>query len=162
MQIKEKSLNITLHDAAAVHSRKRSEEVVKKIATAISAMDLEINENDGIYPQNGGKISQREICRRANIAYITLHSPIHKNTTRITVEDWLSTKKNKTKAQVHKAVINRVEHWKVEHQKVASQICVYELELKELKLRIEQLEIENETLTNQLRTLKKLKVTTLG
>lgn len=145
-----KSLNEGLRQAAAAHAKKRSTEIVSAIEAAINMIDTEMTENHGIYPHNGGKLNQRELCRRAGVSFMTLQSPAHKETTRRKVEKWLASKSTVTKKASAKAVTDRVGYWKEQHLLVATQIYIYELEKKEKDLANEKLREENKALRTQL------------
>jgi hypothetical protein len=109
-------------------------------------MEDEIKSNGGVYPENAGRLTQSEVCRRAGIAKITLHSPAHKDTTRLEVDRWIANHHIKRKPEVRKAVTERADFWKAEHAKVASQICIYELQLNEKNIEIRKLKEENRVL----------------
>jgi len=89
-------------------------------------MEGEIKLNGGIYPENSGRLTQSEVCRRTGIAKITLPSPLHKDATRLEVDNWIAEHLIKHKPDVNKAVTGRADFWKAERAKVASQICIYE------------------------------------
>ena len=71
------------------HSKSRTKEVVKKIREAMQTIELDIDQNEGIYPFNGGRLTQAEVCRRAGVHKITLQGPAHRATTREMIEVWL-------------------------------------------------------------------------
>ena len=54
----------------------------------MKAMTAEVEEHDGLYPYNGGKINQSEVCRRAGISKVTLQGPIHKESTKVEIDEW--------------------------------------------------------------------------
>lgn len=63
IQCSEESLN----DYAKTRGRKRSEQVRDRVHAALRKIELEIRENGGAYPNNGGLLSSAEIARRAAI-----------------------------------------------------------------------------------------------
>ncbi len=123
--------NDRLRSAAAIAAKQRKEKVLNNLRDAMATIDQELINSDGLYEYNHGKLNQRELCRRAGIAYITLHSPAHKKTTRIEIQTWLKSKARATRRVAEETKIDRAKYWKSEHAKIATQICIYELELKE-------------------------------
>lgn len=145
-----KKTNDALREAGSLHAKQRTENIIQKVRSAIASMEDEIKLNGGIYPENAGRLTQSEVCRRAGIAKITLHSPLHKDTTRLEVYSWIASHPIKRKPEVRKAVTGRADFWKAEHAKVASQICIYELQLNEKNIEIRELKEENRGLREQL------------
>lgn len=155
-----KKLSPSLKEAAAENAQAAKEAIVKKVRTAMRLIDEEIAANDGVYP--GGKINQREVCRRAGIHWQTLQQPSHKDSTRLEVSSWIEAKANKTLQDTRKAVTNRAEHWKEQHQKVTTQIAIYEAEFGEKNSRIAELEADVAKLQEQVAQLQKATVTKLA
>lgn len=145
-----KKINDALREAGSLHAKQRTEDIIQKVRSAIAIMENEIKSNGGIYPENAGRLTQSEVCRRAGIAKITLHSPSHKDTTRLEVDSWIADHPIKRKPEVRKSVTERADFWKAEHAKVASQICIYELQLNEKNIEIRELKGENRGLREQL------------
>lgn len=125
-----------LQTAGAMVAAQRRSEIVSKLRRAMIEIDNELLEADGIYLQNRGKLNQRELCRRAGVAHITLHGAAHKTTTLVEIRTWLERKENRTIKQNRTASIDKAAYWKAEHLKLATQICIYELDLKEKDLQI--------------------------
>ncbi|WP_323143623.1 hypothetical protein [Massilia phyllosphaerae] len=139
MPAKQTAINDALRASAATAARARSQAVAQKIRAAMKLIDEEIKANEGIHP--GGKLSQRELCRRASVHYQTLQQPAHKDTLKRDVDNWLAEKTApKTIHDTRKAVADRADHWKEQHRKVATQICIYEAELAEKNTLIADLE----------------------
>ncbi len=67
----------------------RTEAALKRLRRAMSAIEHEIIENNGIYPFNYGRVTQSELCRRADVKKATLQNPLHKDTTRVEIIAWL-------------------------------------------------------------------------
>lgn len=141
-------INQKILDAAAAKNKERSEEIVKKLLGAMRKIDEEIEANEGVYPK--GRISAREVCRRASVHYQTLSAPAHKDSTKRFVEEWIAKKKTRTVAATKKVAVERIEHWKEQHHKVASQIAIYELELNEKDIEITELRKKIATLEAQM------------
>lgn len=155
MQPRKTAINNVFHDSAAASGRARSEAAALKIRNAMVLIDLEIEANEGVYP--GGKINQRELCRRANVHYQTLQQPGHKASLKLDVDAWINSKldKNKTVRDNKKNALDRWEHWKAQHEKVATQICIYEVEFSEKNGRIAELEKMVASLEEEILHLRK-------
>ncbi|MBI2749519.1 MAG: hypothetical protein HYX43_09330 [Burkholderiales bacterium] len=67
----------------------RTEAALKRLHTAMADIEAEIAENHGIYPYNFGRVTQSELCRRADVKKATLQNPVHKDTTRVEIMAWL-------------------------------------------------------------------------
>jgi hypothetical protein len=131
----------------------RSNDVVKKINAAIAVMESEIAENDGLYPLNGGRINQAEVCRRAKVSKVTLQGKSHKSTTKAMVDKWVdSIKQGVTtgKGAVRKEVAARANAWKEAHAKIATAYHIDQLKLIDANKRIKELERETAALREQL------------
>lgn len=159
MPPKDLKINDALRESAATAAKARSEAVVKKLYDTMALIDKEIEANEGIYP--GGKLNQRELCRRADVHYQTLQQPTHKDTLKRVVDEWLESKTTKTLSDSRKAVTDRAVYWKEQHQKVATQISIYEAEFAEKNSRIAELEEMVDQLQQQVSLLQKNKVSTL-
>ncbi|WP_395012055.1 hypothetical protein [Undibacterium sp.] len=158
---KDKKINDAFSEAGSKHARGRTADVIQRTREALAKMEAEIIENFGVYPENSGRLTQTEVCRRAGIAKITLHSPAHRQTTRLEVESWIAKQQIKRKSEVQKFVSERADFWKNEHGKVASQICLYELQLIEKDVEIRLLRAENEVLREQLTMSGRRKIAAL-
>lgn len=139
------------------HAKARSAAFVAKIQKAMNTIEEEIEENEGLYPYNGGRLSQAELCRRASVTNVALQAPSHKDTTRKWVEKWINSVHQRLttgKKSVRKAVTDRMESWKEQHKAVATAYAVVILELGERDTRIEELEAENAKLRKDLSKLQ--------
>jgi hypothetical protein len=67
----------------------RTEAALKRLHQAMASIEAEIVENKGIYPFNYGRVTQSELCRRADVKKATLQNPLHKDTTRVEIITWL-------------------------------------------------------------------------
>lgn len=52
-------------------------------------IEAEIETHHGVYPFNYGRVTQSELCRRADVKKATLQNPVHKDTTRVDIMAWL-------------------------------------------------------------------------
>lgn len=139
-----------ISEALRNKGKSRTNNFVDKITTAMRVIEIEIEQNEGLYP--GGALNIAELCRRADVNDTTLYNPTHKEKTLPFVDKWLKLvlrKMYKGSKAVRKEITNRVEDWKERHAKVATHyhICNIELENRNdeiaiLKKKIEALEAE--------------------
>lgn len=133
----------------AESSTDRRTETVNKFNSAIATIELEILQNDNIYPYNGGTINQAEVCRRANVKKAILQAETHKTTTKKIVDTWIEEANKKLitgKRNIRKAVTERVDNWKDEHEKLRDAYLIDMLKLEVAEARINKLEQENAAL----------------
>jgi hypothetical protein len=67
----------------------RTAAALKRLTSAMTAIEAEIAVNHGVYPFNHGRVTQSELCRRADVKKATLQNPLHKDTTRVQIMRWL-------------------------------------------------------------------------
>ena len=72
--------------ALAEHARNRSEMIRVQLRDAMRRIELEIDENQGIYPLQGGRLTLSEVCRRAGVHKVTLQGKNHRDTSKAVVE----------------------------------------------------------------------------
>jgi hypothetical protein len=160
---------MTLPPQLLAASKERTTKVISKVREAMKEMELDIQNSEGIYPFNGGRITAAEVCRRAKISYMTLQAPSHRDSTKVVVEEWIKklTVRLTTGAKiVRRAVTDRAEEWKRVHDEIATAYHIDHLtlvnvraELEEAKGRIKELEEVNATLLEQLQTVSGLNIT---
>lgn len=129
------------------HAVGRSAAVVKKMRAAMRTVESEIAAHHGVYPFNGGRLSQAEICRRAGVSQITLLGVAHKTTLKKEVDAWLKRVRlgmKQGKKSVRKAVTERADAWKASLDQIAQRYLEANLELDECKATASDLERENE------------------
>ncbi len=135
-------------------ARNRTVAFTNNIRSAMKQIELEIDQNQGLYPFNGGRLTQAELCRRAKVTNVALQGPAHKDTTRVMVDAWLKTVRagiTTGRKSVRRAVTDRAENWKAQHAAVATAYHIAVLEMNEMKLRVRDLEREAESLREHLR-----------
>ncbi|MEY4757773.1 MAG: hypothetical protein RJA34_2671 [Pseudomonadota bacterium] len=69
----------------------RTEAALQRLRNAMHAIEQDIASHHGVYPYNHGRVTQSELCRRADVKKATLQTPLHKDTTRVDVMAWLDT-----------------------------------------------------------------------
>jgi hypothetical protein len=67
----------------------RTEAALARLRQAMRAIEADIQTHHGIYPLNFGRVTQSELCRRADVKKATLQNPVHKDTTRVEIMAWL-------------------------------------------------------------------------
>jgi hypothetical protein len=67
----------------------RTEAALKRLRTAMADIEIDIAHHQGIYPFNHGRVTQSELCRRADVKKATLQNPLHKDSTRVEIVNWL-------------------------------------------------------------------------
>ena len=67
----------------------RTEAALGRLRQAMRAIEADIQTHHGIYPLNFGRVTQSELCRRADVKKATLQNPVHKDTTRVEIMAWL-------------------------------------------------------------------------
>ena len=131
----------------------RTEAALDRLHKAMRDIESEIAAHKGIYPFNHGRVTQSELCRRADVKKATLQNPVHKNTTRVQILDWLEglqTQLAHTRDGTRERVTaladdltTELERLRLAHQEVSAQL----VQAQQL---IEQLRIENARLLAQL------------
>lgn len=137
-----------LHD----YAKSRSSSFVSKLKQAMVVIEGEIEQAEGLYPFNAGRLTKAELCRRADVDDQTLQNKTHKASTNKMVDEWLERVKGKVsqgKRVVRRAVTERADHWKQEHSLVANAYALAELEHNERLSALEVLRIENEGLKRE-------------
>ena len=69
----------------------RTEAALARLRKAMAEIEADIAAHHGVYPFNHGRVTQSELCRRADVKKATLQTPLHKDTTRVQILAWLDT-----------------------------------------------------------------------
>lgn len=142
-------------------SKQRTVVFVNKIKKAMKIIESDIDENNGIYPYNKGRLSQAELCRRAEVTNVGLAAPAHRDTTRKMVGEWLeriSSASITGRKSVRRAVTDRADDWKRQHDAIAQSYRIAELEYLELQRKFKKLEEEHAALLKVLENSSSSKV----
>jgi len=67
----------------------RTQAMLQRLHKAMHDIEADIAAHHGIYPYNHGRVTQSELCRRADVKKATLQTPLHKDSTRVEVMQWL-------------------------------------------------------------------------
>lgn len=146
-----------LPDHLAKHAAQRSQIVRTRLQRTMKDIEDELERNDNIYPHNGGRLSQAEVCRRAGVEQVTLQGPAHKETTRVEVNSWLALKVQHTitgAVAVRKEVTSRADYWKEAHAAIANRYHVDQLKTEQLEARLKDVIEENERLRKRIEQLR--------
>jgi hypothetical protein len=144
---------LTTSAAAGEKSNARTEAALGRLRRAMQDIEAEILANHGIYPFNYGRLTQSELCRRADVKKATLQNPLHKDTTRVEIMGWLDEinfNLTKTREGTRERVTTVAESLsaQLQVQALAQREAQAQLEIAE-KL-IEQLKQENASLRNRI------------
>jgi hypothetical protein len=96
----------------------------------------EIAAHHGVYPFNHGRVTQSELCRRADVKKATLQTPLHKDTTRVDILRWLdslSTQLAHTRDGTRERVTEVADSLAAEVQRLAQALAVAEAENARLR-----------------------------
>ncbi|TAF71756.1 MAG: hypothetical protein EAZ54_13255, partial [Curvibacter sp.] len=80
-----------LYLPSADNANPRTEAALARLRKAMADIEADIAAHQGVYPFNHGRVTQSELCRRADVKKATLQTPLHKDTTRVQILDWLDT-----------------------------------------------------------------------
>lgn len=70
-------------------SHPRTQAALQRLRQAMRAIEADIEQHKGTYPYNHGRVTQSELCRRADVKKATLQNPVHKSSTRVEIMQWL-------------------------------------------------------------------------
>lgn len=147
------SVNQNQAETEAGRGHPRTEAALQRLRQAMAQIEAEILSHGGHYPYNHGRMTQSELCRRADVKKATLQNPVHKDTTRVEVIEWCDAI-NARLAQARD--LARLEASSVAPQEDASHPALRQ-ELDELRRRLEaalrhnaELEQENAALRARL------------
>jgi|SRR5450830_1206276 len=98
---------LTAPTTASDKTHPRTEAALERLRKAMREIEDEVVKNKGIYPFNYGRVTQSELCRRADVKKATLQNPGHKNTTRVDIISWLD-ELNMRLTQTHESTRERV------------------------------------------------------
>ena len=120
----------------------RTAAALARLRQAMRDIEAEIAAHHGIYPFNHGRVTQSELCRRADVKKATLQTPLHKDTTRVDILRWLdglSTQLAHTRDATRERVTEVADGLAAEVQRLT-------LALAAAEQRVAQLEQENAAL----------------
>lgn len=163
-------------DLLAYQARNR-DRTVEKIKAAMAAIEAEIKKA-GFYPENQGRVTIKEVCRRAGVGHSTLKNSAHRETVEL-VRRWLQRQRKTApvvkadvenlKRQRHKALVEQVEtiarhynRFKIEYDELMNTVASLERDNAALASRNSALEAEVLRLKRQLAQLERKPRASLG
>lgn len=124
----------------------RTEAALERLHNAMREIEAEVLANHGVYPLNHGRVTQSELCRRADVKKATLQNPVHKDTTRLEIMRWLDTLASRlaqTRASTRERVTAVADQLEAEVQRLTLAHQQAEERLAQARQRIAALEQEN-------------------
>ena len=138
------------------HGNARTEAALDRLRKAMADIASEIEANQGVYPFNHGRVTQSELCRRADVKKATLQTPLHKDTTRVQILAWLETL-NASLAQTRDGTRERVtavaDELSAEVERLNGELQAALLQWGIAEQELEALQQENAELRGQLKKL---------
>ena len=131
----------------------RTEAALERLRRAMRDIEAEVQANKGVYPFNHGRVTQSELCRRADVKKATLQNPVHKDTTRVEIMSWLdelASKLTLTRASTRERVTAVADKLSAEVERLSQACHVAQERLEEAELLIRQLKQENANLRSRL------------
>lgn len=144
-------LPLPLPEAEKPHPR--TEATLLRLHKAMRDIEAEIDAHHGVYPFNHGRVTQSELCRRADIKKATLQNPVHKDTTRVEIMQWLdglNARLMQTRDGTRERVTAVAENLSAEVARWTAACQAAQSELAAAQQRIGQLEQENALLRGRL------------
>lgn len=142
-----------MHLMPAGKSNARTQAALGRLRKAMADIEVEILANKGIYPFNYGRVTQSELCRRADVKKATLQNTVHKDTTRIEIIRWLDAL-NLTLTQTRTGTRERVtalaQDLSAQVDSLSQACQVAKERLAQAEQRVAQLRQENALLRNRL------------
>lgn len=136
-------------EGEASHSHPRTEAALQRLRQAMAQIEAEIEAHGGCYPYNHGRMTQSELCRRADVKKATLQNPVHKDTTRVEVMNWCDAI-NARLAQTRDAARLQLAASGAEPQSLLDQLASLQQRLDAAESLVEQLQVQNRQLRAQL------------
>ena len=131
----------------------RTEAALARLHRAMREIEEDVRQNDGLYPLNHGRVTQSELCRRADVKKATLQNSVHKDTTRVEITAWLdelNAKLVQTRTAVRERVTERADGLSERLTLATKALGDAEVELQALRARVQILERENAELKMKL------------
>lgn len=131
----------------------RTEAALGRLHQAMRAIEADISAHHGIYPLNFGRVTQSELCRRADVKKATLQNPVHKDSTRVDIMAWLdalNTNLTQTRAGTRDRVTAVADTLSADLTNLTQAKQALEAQLEAAQALIKQLQRENALLKSQL------------
>ena len=134
----------------------RTEAALERLRRAMRDIEADVHANKGIYPFNYGRVTQSELCRRADVKKATLQNPVHKETTRVEIMGWLdglASTLTVTRESTRERVTAVADHLSAEVDRLSLACQLAQTRLTEAEHLVSQLQQENAMLRSQLNRL---------
>lgn len=138
--VKSSSKKDSVNESLVAHAKSRSDDVTIKLHKAMAVIEIELEDNEGIYPFNKGRLSMAEVCRRAGIHKITLQGEVHRLTSRVIVKNWLDNLEKQLiqgSKSVRCRVTSKIDDWKARYTDLArsyNEVYAVEIVSRDVKL----------------------------
>ncbi|QDL52777.1 hypothetical protein [Rhodoferax aquaticus] len=136
------------------HHNARTEAALDRLRKAMADIEADIHAHQGVYPFNHGRVTQSELCRRADVKKATLQTPLHKDTTRVQILQWLdglSQHLAQTRDATRERVTAVADTLISERAQLVQDLAHVQAQLQTALQRVTALEEENIALRAQLR-----------
>jgi hypothetical protein len=136
----------TMTEPDDAFSNPRTLAMLQRLHKAMHDIEAEIAAHHGIYPYNHGRVTQSELCRRADVKKATLQTPLHKDSTRVQVLQWLdglATQLTQTRDATRERVTSVADQLEAE-------VKALRAELAAARQQVAQLQQENESLRQRV------------
>ncbi len=136
-----------------VHSHPRTEAALQRLRQAMAQIETEIEAHGGSYPYNHGRMTQSELCRRADVKKATLQNPVHKDTTRVEVMNWcdaINARLAQTRDAARLQVAGSADASTADPHSLQDQLAHLQQRLDAAEALVEQLQAQNRQLRAQL------------
>jgi hypothetical protein len=141
-------MDLTSPTTAPVHPHPRTGAALERLRRAMSDIEADISLHKGVYPFNHGRVTQSELCRRADVKKATLQNQVHKDTTRVEIIRWLDAlnlKLTQTRASTRDRVTAIADDLVAEVQRLTQANADMQEQLGVARRRVVQLERESPT-----------------
>lgn len=146
--------------AALARSENNAAQIHVRVREIMVLIKIEMNNNNGIYPENKGAVSMAEVARRANIHPLTFHKLRYKELGQ-EVRDWLTTLKSEVvvgRGRIRKDLNARTQEWKKLYEDLLVVHRITETELMDANSRLKDILQEKEKLMAELSEESKSKI----
>lgn len=131
----------------------RTEAALARLRKAMADIEADIAAHHGVYPYNHGRVTQSEVCRRADVKKATLQTPLHKDTTRVQLLGWIeqvTAGLGSTRDATRERVTEVADGLAAEVDRLQAELQAALLQLGLAEQRMEVLEHENAELRTRL------------
>lgn len=127
----------------------RTGAALERLRNAMREIEAEIEAHGGVYPYNHGRVTQSELCRRADVKKATLQNPVHKDSTRVDILHWLdglSTRLLQTRDATRERVTAVADDLAAQLARLTQAHEATQAQLRAAQARIEALQHDNDRL----------------